>query len=212
VTAHAIFGTLDPAAAPPRPGSFDLTLVPPAPGARLAPFYTHPAHTTPLDPEPDRLTFHKRVIKSHDPAFTPSDAGGIEGAEYWSFATPAEGPLAPAALALFADLFPSVRPRVPDANGETRMSWYPTLTLALEFKSPVPAGARALGVFAAGRFVSHPSGRHDVLVEMWSAPGPIGEGEVREGWKEGMRCLAVARQVALTVPFEVNRRRATGKL
>lgn len=87
------------------------------------------------------------------------------------------------------------------------------MTLAIEFKSPIPPASkfhasRTVGLYSSGRFLNDPHGRHDAYVEVWTAPCNIGEGTEVEGWREHQVCLAVATQMALTIPMEVNRRQA----
>lgn len=87
------------------------------------------------------------------------------------------------------------------------------MTLAIEFKSPIPRpsalhAARTVGLYSSGRFLDDPQGRHDAYVEVWTAPSNIGEGEEIEGWRDNQVCLAVATQMALTIPIEINRERA----
>jgi len=87
------------------------------------------------------------------------------------------------------------------------------MTLAIEFKSPIPPpskfhASRTVGIYSSGKFINDPQGRHDAYVEVWSAPCNIGEGTEVEGWREHQVCLAVATQMALTIPMEVNHERA----
>ena len=88
------------------------------------------------------------------------------------------------------------------------------MVMTLEFKFPLPkpgnteCSQRTVTVYSRGKFVNDPSARHDAYVEVWTAPGNIGEGSEGEAWKEKQRCLAVATQLALVVPADVNRRRA----
>jgi hypothetical protein len=85
-------------------------------------------------------------------------------------------------------------------------SWYPTMAIAIEFKSPIPSSPcyapRTVGLYSSGRFINDPQGRHDAYVEIWTAP----EGRETEGWRDKQVCLAVSSQMALTVHMEVNRR------
>ena len=53
--------------------------------------------------------------------------------------------------------------------------------------------------------MNDPSGRHDTHVEIWTAPTNIGEGTESDGWQQRQRCLAVANQMALVIPADVNR-------
>ena len=88
------------------------------------------------------------------------------------------------------------------------------MTLAVQFISTIPStskfhASRTVGLYSSGKFLSNPQGRHDGYVEVWTAPCNIGEGTEFEGWRENQVCLAVATQMALIVPMEVNHGRAT---
>jgi len=84
------------------------------------------------------------------------------------------------------------------------------MTLAVEFKFPISAlnpekhSLRNVGLYSNGKFVNHPQSRHDVYVEVWSAPSNIGEGSPKDGWREEQICLATATQMALVVPMAKN--------
>jgi hypothetical protein len=84
------------------------------------------------------------------------------------------------------------------------------MTLAVEFKSPIPRPSqshanRTVGLYSSGKFLNDPQGRHDAYVEVWTAPCNIGEGVEVDGWRDQQICLAVAAQMGLTLPMEVNR-------
>ena len=84
------------------------------------------------------------------------------------------------------------------------------MLIAIEFKSPIPPhsphhASRTVGLYSSGKFLNNPQGRHDAYVEVWTAPCNIEEEEVEvEGWRDQQVCLAVATQMALTIPMEVN--------
>lgn len=74
---------------------------------------------------------------------------------------------------------------------------------------------RTVGLYSQGRFINHPQGRHDVYVEVWSAPANVGEqreGGVKEGWREDQVCLAQGTQMALTVPIGWNMKNGQAKV
>lgn len=93
----------------------------------------------------------------------------------------------------------------------TIFSWYPTLTFSLDFKASFPLlptpllsghktqhARRTVGLFSRSSFIH--DGRHDQIVEVWSAPSGIGEGEVgSEKWREGCQILAISTQVSLRI-------------
>lgn len=74
--------------------------------------------------------------------------------------------------------------------------------MSVEFKHPLPSTSsqKTVGVFVEGRFMK--GGRHDISVEIWSAPSEIGTGTVEPGWRESQVCLAVSQQTALTIPIK----------
>lgn len=92
------------------------------------------------------------------------------------------------------------------------------MTLALDFKfpirnlSPIEHSKRTVGLYSAGRFITEPHGRHDVFVEVWSAPSEISQGGPQAGWRDKQICLAIATQMALRLPMEVNLRNGERKL
>lgn len=68
--------------------------------------------------------------------------------------------------------------------------------------------SHTVGLYSTSKFVSE--GRHDITVEVWSAPGGLGVGELEkdgEEWRRKCQVLGVSTQMALTIPFEVNLRR-----
>ncbi|KAH8920705.1 hypothetical protein BT69DRAFT_1336209 [Atractiella rhizophila] len=74
-------------------------------------------------------------------------------------------------------------------------SWYPTITLSIEFKFPIPADPlRQLAIFSNGRVAVE--GRADHSVELWAVPAEVDvDGEE---WKKKCFCLAIGRQISLT--------------
>ena len=65
---------------------------------------------------------------------------------------------------------------------------------------------RTVGLYSCGRFLH--GGQHDIYVEIWTAPSDIGEGVEVDGWRDKQVCLAIAHQMALTVPHSLNERKA----
>ena len=216
VTAHAIFGNLDPASASQTGPS--LTLVPPAPGARVTPFGTYPSSLKPSTKEP-RWNFTPYIQAARDRSIHERHArlakagesdGGVEGGGWYTFNDPGDV-LTPASLAFFADLFPDKLPVA--AYPDLPSSWFPTVTMSVQFCARIPRGSEnhsqhTVGTFTSGRFIDEPMGRHDIYVEVWTAPSDLEDGkQPKEGWREEQRCLVVAHQMALTVPMEVNERK-----
>jgi len=129
----------------------------------------------------------------------------------WFTLTDKEERLAESMIPFFADLVintPDLLPK--EARGG--YSWYPTVTMSVEFKSRIPTspefGQRTIGLYSQERFMTE--GRHDIYAEVWSAPcdlDNIREGDEDKTWKSQMVCLAVSTQMALVVPMDVNNRR-----
>ena len=97
-------------------------------------------------------------------------------------------------------------------------SWFPTVTLSIEFKNKIPPPSsslhadRTVGLYSYGRFVTAPQGRHDAYVEVWTAPSNIGEGSEVDNWRDNQVCLAIATQMALTLPMQVNEKLGKARL
>ena len=58
-------------------------------------------------------------------------------------------------------------------------SWFPTITLSIEFKTRIPSSAefsdRTVGLYSESRFLHDPHARHNARVEVWTAPSCIGQ-------------------------------------
>ena len=98
----------------------------------------------------------------------------------------------------------------------SNFSWYPTMVLTLEFKNKIPKpspkhAARTVGLYSSGYFMTPPNGRHEAYVEVWTAPSSIGEGNPTEDWRDSQICLAIATQMALILPMEVNEKQGGKK-
>ncbi|KAK7048694.1 thioesterase-like superfamily-domain-containing protein [Favolaschia claudopus] len=219
ITTHLIFGTLDP----PR------LLLPPSTYARRLPLYLHPSIAEPsttvgvwkfsqhmkwsIDP-------HLRAQNGHDSPTRTSPTtvggGGVVWGAWLTLTDPAER-ITPASIAFLADTFvnmPFLVPKEERGGVSVGDSWYPTMTLSIEFKAPIPPpserhAARTVGLYCKQTFWGEPQGRHDPYVEVWTAPAELGEtGKVKDGWREEQICLATATQMALVIPMEVNKGRA----
>ncbi|KAJ3535979.1 hypothetical protein NMY22_g6239 [Coprinellus aureogranulatus] len=232
ITAHAIFGVN----APSPSDQLNLTLLPPSPYARRYPLHMHPSECKANARQGSLWTFGNHISWSYDSAILaknqpdhpsrqaprPGSGGeriggdGLEWGSYLQFDTPTEK-LSNAYIPFLADMFLNtiiLLPTDSDRGGlPNGQSWFPTMTLAVEFKYPIsmldPAkhSMRTVGLYAQGRFVNHPQGRHDVYCEVWTAPANLGEvrgGGVKEGWREDQVCLAQGKQMALTVPVGWN--------
>jgi len=220
VMTHVIFGTN----APVLTKHLQFTLLPPSPYARRLPLYTHPCEATVI---PIRHTwkFHDHIKWTNEPRFltknkidSPTRANsssvGGEGLEWgaWFEFVDEEESITNTSLTFLVDMFLNTPTLLPKSErpGLTT-SWYPTMTLAMEFKAPIPQPSplrakRTVGLYSSGKFMNHPQGRHDIYVEVWTAPSEIGKGMPTEGWRDNQVCLAVATQMALTMSAEANER------
>lgn len=96
-------------------------------------------------------------------------------------------------------------------------SWNPTLVLSLEYKAKIPHdpafSQRTVGLYSYNGFLHE--GKQDVYVEVWTSPSEIGQGIEESDWREKQVCLAIAHQMAVTVPLSVSAQQvslANGKL
>ncbi|KAF8316384.1 hypothetical protein DL93DRAFT_2078128 [Clavulina sp. PMI_390] len=222
VTTHIIVGTL------PDVNSLKIeratpTILPPHPLATRIPFYTHTALSK-YTGKPSKLTFKNAFEQSKDPVVfemqNKKSLGGTNGGlESSAWLELTEEPdkttrLGLPAITFLADLGknpPSILPR-DEQPGE---SWFPTMSFQIEFKvklSTLPdyIAPQTFGLWSYGRFLVE--GRHELHTEVWTAPSAIGKpGAVAAddpNWRDKMFCVARSAQMALTIPIEVNRRKA----
>ncbi|TFY54234.1 hypothetical protein EVG20_g9793 [Dentipellis fragilis] len=190
VTTQSIFGNMDPAAA--HPPEFAMTLEPASPLARVTPFRTPPSMCTPAKIWWG-LNFKQHMLNAYDQTIAERHdwlsaagigEGGTEQGLWAGFIDPSDK-LSASALAFFADVGPnklalSMLPDEPQV-------WFPTIVMSLEVRAPLPReggnlSTHTLGIMMASRFMNAPQSRHDIRVELWSAPGEIDDGkEVKEG-------------------------------
>lgn len=92
------------------------------------------------------------------------------------------------------------------------------MVLSIEFKHRIPQGTsfstRTDAIYSQSRFLT--AGRHDVTVEIWTAPpGELGKRDgstvVEKDWREKMVCVAVATQMALTMGAASNTKRGKAR-
>lgn len=85
--------------------------------------------------------------------------------------------------------------------------------MTVEFKAKIPSSdnhsIRTVGLYSEARFMNEPEARHNARVEVWTAPSQIGQGDVAKGWRDHQYCIAVADQMSLVVPVELNIRQGT---
>ncbi|KAJ6585390.1 thioesterase-like superfamily-domain-containing protein [Mycena capillaripes] len=217
ITTHLIFGTLGP----PR-------LVAPSSYARRLPLYVHPSAA--VETRMARPWRFKNHIKwagdphlraqnlPDSPARTSSTTvggGSLVWGAWFELSDPEER-VTPASIALLADIFlnlPSLLPRSERGGLVPAETWFPTMTLSIEFQAPIPPpsarhSTRTVGLYSTGTFWGEPQGRHDSYLEVWTAPTNLGQGAEVDGWRDDQFCLATATQMALTLPMEVNAGRA----
>ncbi|KAK4048195.1 hypothetical protein OIV83_004900 [Microbotryomycetes sp. JL201] len=83
--------------------------------------------------------------------------------------------------------------------------YFPTLAMSVHFHARLPltgpylSAPQTIGCYSKGSGIIS-QGRHEQLVEVWTAPGPIGTGEVQEDWRRKCIPLATSTQLALCVP------------
>jgi len=221
VTTHMIFGTNAPSPTQQTRVSID----PPSPYARHIPLHVHPSKATPVLLR-DVYKFNHyiktttdSVIKARNgpdsSARTTSSTiggGGLEWGGWLEFVDPGERITTPS-LAFLVDIFVDLVRLLPkEVRGDLHASWFPTMVLSVEFKSPIPRDSdthsnRTVGIYSVGRFLGDPDHRHDTYVEVWTAPSNVGEGEDSGDWRSKQVCLATATQMSLTVPLAVNEAR-----
>ncbi|PPR00435.1 hypothetical protein CVT24_004496 [Panaeolus cyanescens] len=225
IMAHAIFGLNEPL----PQDKLRLTLEPPSTYARRHPLYDHPSKAT-IKPMRSTWAFHTEVQWTREaeieaknrpdhPNRTNSKTVGGGGLEWgaWLMLTDKEERITNPSLMFFVDMFQNTPSLLPKSEKPgLGVSWFPTVTLAVEFKHKIPPPSsihadRTVGIYSSGRFLNNPQGRHDVYVEVWTAPSNIGEGEPTENWRDNQYCLATATQMALTLPMEVNQRKGKPK-
>ncbi|KAL5513605.1 hypothetical protein ACEPAH_4004 [Sanghuangporus vaninii] len=221
VSAHLIFGVSLPAAETEIAQPVDSkALVPPSPYARRTPLRTHPSNSSEIRLY-DVWNFKDRITGKEDPVFqhlnkaenrvfdkdgsVQREPPGIEFGAWLTFKDEV-GSLRPGMLPFCTDIIkplPELLPR--EENPLVGKTWYATLTLSIEFKAPVRIDTQTgstLGLYSVGRFLQDPLGRHETIVEVWTAPS----GEASEpddgSWREKQRCLATAVQTALCIPYE----------
>jgi len=232
ITTHIIVGTLvDLSALTVKSADKSTpTILPPHPYAARTPFRQHTSVS--LDTRlPPKLSFRSQIRSSDDRTIqeryhaqskVPEESsGGFNHGGWFEVLGEEKGVrLGLPAMALLADLCRNT-PTVLPEDDQPGSSWFPTLTLALEFKvklSSLPdyMAPHTFGVYSTGRFIHQ--GRHEVQSEVWTAPSALpdhsakkdatGAGVVDANWREKMVCVAIASQMALTIPLEVNQRKA----
>ncbi|KDQ25348.1 hypothetical protein PLEOSDRAFT_1077944 [Pleurotus ostreatus PC15] len=216
---HAIFGVMEPEEATPGHDGLKAAMAPPSKYARHLPLHHHPSNATEL-PMSTAFGFHQHTKWTDEPELREENGtrtarvggGGVQWGT-WFELTGKDERITASSLAFLVDMFVNT-PMIMSGVDNVGLphSWFPTMMLAIEFKYPIPKtgeyASRTVGLYSKGNYFNEPSGHHDIYVEVWTAPANIGEGSIEDGWRDKQRCLATATQMALTVPFEVNARKA----
>lgn len=90
--------------------------------------------------------------------------------------------------------------------------------MTIEFKAPIDLisfAEKTFGLYSVGRFFQEPLGRHETMVEVWTSPRSETGAESETGhkaWRENQRCLAIATQTALCIPFEAQMKTMRSKV
>ncbi|KAK2459701.1 hypothetical protein APHAL10511_008346 [Amanita phalloides] len=211
VTTHMIFGTN----APYPTGRARISIDPPSTYARQIPLHLHPSKSTPVLMR-DVFKYRHHIKTTTDPIIQARNAvdsptrttsstiggGGLEWGGWLEFVD-VDDTITNSSLAFLADYFVSPVRLVPEVRRDFDKSRLATMVLSLEFKSPtVPSTDRTVGIYTIGRFIGDPLHRHDVQVEIWSAPSNIGEGTDSGGWRSKAVCLATVTQMVVMLPLE----------
>ncbi|ORY87503.1 thioesterase-like superfamily-domain-containing protein [Leucosporidium creatinivorum] len=229
ITSLALYTVMPSLPLSPTPEPFSTvnqTLLPltPSPYAPLTPFVTHPAL---CDPTPQSDEVHRRwssnsvfwflperIKWAEDLGIKARREGKAEGQQKgeslklewgaWCEMTDEGEEADHATLPFWADMMSSI-PELFPPRQRVDPHYYPTLSLSLQFhcrlplppSSPYLASPRTVGCYSHGSVIQQ--GRHEQLVEVWSAPGPIGEGEVQDEWRKRCVPLLTSTQIALSV-------------
>ncbi|KAI0786753.1 thioesterase-like superfamily-domain-containing protein [Abortiporus biennis] len=208
VLTHMVLGTLSP-----HPNQPDRTIAPPNPYAARTPMITHPSKRLKV-PARRPWKYTNYIEVSHDPVYdeiAKKPTHGMKFGTYLTFTHPEDHVTVPA-IGFLADTFKSQVEFVPEFFETMQRSWFPTMVMTIEFKFPIPKAtdpnqsSRTVAIYSEGKFINDPNSRHDTYIEIWTSPD-VNQRET-EGWKEQQRCLAVATQMAIIIPMEVNRRKA----
>jgi len=217
--AHLIFGDLSPS----QTSQVRKVLEPPSPYARRLPLHSHPSAVSYDAIKPSwgsymdlQMSTDVALLRHNDPdnlLRTTSKTVGGGGVEWgaWCELTYKNDEIRTSSLPFFCDTFINLLNLLPHGeagNSGRRRSWFPTITMTIEFKARIPScddySHHTVGLYSESRFLSEPYGRHNARVEVWTAPSQIGQGEVTEGWRDKQYCIAVADQMALMLPVELN--------
>jgi hypothetical protein len=211
ITTHLIFTSLPEAPGPQLPTPRSLTVTRPSPHARQIPIEAPPsqAKATKLV---GKFSFKEKMqwseqwdqLNRRNIARASNGTGGAEWACWIQLKDESDG-ITQASLPFFGDMFRNF-PELLPKDQKAGPSWFPTMVLAIEFKTKIPKSynLRTVGLWAEGRHLHE--GRHDNTVEVWTSPCEFGDenAKLAKDWRKEQHCLCVSTQMALTLPLEVN--------
>ncbi|KAH6902920.1 hypothetical protein BKA70DRAFT_1433887 [Coprinopsis sp. MPI-PUGE-AT-0042] len=169
----------------PTPAIYLCTLVPPE--SRIRPVFGESAKH-----EYTSWALGTQTLAKNQPSYAPRRTNaesvgrlGLEWAAWYEFQKEPEA-LGDVYIPLLVDMFNGSVGLLPSEERELGNTWEPTMTLSIDFKFPISElglehSKRAIGLYSAGKFVNHPQSRHEVYVEVWTAPSEAGKGSVEEG-------------------------------
>ncbi|KIJ34872.1 hypothetical protein M422DRAFT_782747 [Sphaerobolus stellatus SS14] len=200
-------------------GDPSMTLSPPSPFARRVPLHFHPS-VVPITPMSERVSFGNYVRWAEDKTFHERNraiergavhgpgGGTLEWGAWLELTDPSER-ISSSMMPFFGDMLKNIPSLLPKAH-RPPTSWFPTMVLSVEYKAEIPddpaISKRTIGLYSRSSFMNE--GRNEMYVEIWTAPSNLGEGVESEGWQDKQVCLAIATQTGLSVPVEVNIRKA----
>ncbi|KAF9242659.1 thioesterase-like superfamily-domain-containing protein [Melanogaster broomeanus] len=197
ITTHLIFGNLSVS----EPGQVGNVLAPPSPYSRRLPLHPHPSQVSYDAIRPSRMgrmdlltSSDVALLRRNDPdnpVRTTSKTVGGGGIEWgaWFELTHKNDEIITSSIPFFCDsLFnlPSLLPEGEAGSTAGKRSWYPTITMTVEFKAKIPSS----------------DDHSDRTGRGLDGASRIAQGDVVEGWREKQYCIAVADQMALTLPIE----------
>ncbi|KAG0662119.1 hypothetical protein C6P46_003512 [Rhodotorula mucilaginosa] len=195
--------------------------------SRPCPLLVHPSNIDMSDGGdhiPEKLMF-REGIRWKDVDVDKSD-GSLASGSWVELIGGEDVTLSAVLVAFFADVAKNGPSMLP-ADLRPAVSWYPTMSFALDFKSKFPLklsstaasssgfSRRTFGIYSETKAIHE--GRHDLTVEVWAVDGELGVGPPRKEeigadgvakWRrEGARLVGVSTQMALSLSIAVNHSR-----
>lgn len=196
--------------------------------SRPCPLLTHPSNIDMSDGGdhiPEKLMF-REGIRWKDDDVDKSD-GSLASGSWVELIGGEDVTLSAVLVAFFADVAKNGPSMLP-ADLRPAVSWYPTMSFALDFKSKFPLklssaaassssgfSRRTFGIYSETKAIHE--GRHDLTVEVWAVDGELGVGPPRKEeigadgvakWRrEGARLVGVSTQMALSLSIAINHSR-----